>query len=114
MISSIEQSMISEQPRGGAFVGLTLPMPLKEYPSALVPPHLMSHPELEALQELWMTARGDQALPRRSDFDLGAAKRWAPQLSIATVTLGGRFQFRLFDLTGCILDNLAGSRYSLP
>jgi hypothetical protein len=117
MVSSIEQSALSEQPRGGAFVGLTLPMPLREYPSLLVPPHLTSHPELDALKGLWTTACGDRALPRRGDFDLDAVKRWAAQLSIATVTPDGRFKFRLFgtelarlygrDLTGCILDDLA-------
>jgi PAS domain S-box-containing protein len=117
MVSSIEQSALSEQPRGGAFVGLTLPMPLREYTTALAPKHLTSHPELDALKELWTTARGGRALPQRGDFGLSSVKRWAAQLSIAMVTPDGRFQFRLFgteltrlygrDLTGCILDDLA-------
>jgi PAS domain S-box-containing protein len=117
MVSSIERSAFSEKmARAGAFVPLTLPMPLREYPSAKMPQHLPSHPELDALKKLWTTLRGDRALPNRSEFDLGAVKRWATQLSVVTVTPDDRFQFRLFgteltriygrDLTGCILDDL--------
>jgi PAS domain S-box-containing protein len=117
MASSIKQSALNEAARVlGAFVPLTLPMPLREYPSAKLPQHLPSHPELDALRELWSTVRGKRALPRRNDFDLIAVKRWAAQLSVATVTPDGRFQFRLFgteltriygrDLSGCILDDL--------
>jgi PAS domain S-box-containing protein len=117
MVSSIEQSALNEDARFvGAFVPLTLPMPLREYPSAAMPAHLPSHPQLDALRELWTTIRGKRALPRRSDFDLGTVKQWATQLSVATVTPDGRFQFRLFgteltriygrDLSGCILDDL--------
>jgi PAS domain S-box-containing protein len=117
MVSSIEPSALSEvTPRGGAFVGLTLPMPLRERPSALVPKHLPAHPELDALKERWTTMRGDRTMPLRSEFHLGVVKRWAPQLSIANVAPDGRFQFRLFgteltrlygrDLSGCTLDDL--------
>jgi PAS domain S-box-containing protein len=117
MASSIKQSALNEAALVlGAFVPLTLPMPLREYTSTTMPKHLTSHPELDALRELWSTVRGKRALPRRNDFDLIAVKRWAAQLSIATVTPDGRFQFRLFgteltriygrDLSGCILDDL--------
>jgi PAS domain S-box-containing protein len=117
MISSIEQSAFSETtPRAGASVPLTLTTPLREYPFARMPEHLPSHPELDALRERWSTIRGNRALPRRNDFDLGTMKRWASRLSIATVTLDGRFRFRLFgteltrlygrDLSGSILDDL--------
>jgi hypothetical protein len=117
MASSINQSAQRENtPHARAFVPLTLPMPMREYPFARMPEHLPSHPELDALKELWATICGKRALPRRSDFDLGTMKRWASHLSIATVTPDGRFQFRLFgteltrlygrDLTGCILDDL--------
>jgi hypothetical protein len=92
-------------------------MPLREYPTALVPRHLASHPELDALQALWNKIRGDRPMPQRSDFDLDLVKQWASHMSIATVTPDGRFQFRLFgtelsrlygrDLSGCILDDLA-------
>jgi PAS domain S-box-containing protein len=117
MISSIEPSAIGNNaPAGVASVGLTLPMPLREYPSGQSPPHLSSQPDLDDLKALWTTIRGDRALPERRDFDLGTVKRWASHLSIATVTADGSFQFRLFgtelsrlygrDLTGCILDDL--------
>jgi PAS domain S-box-containing protein len=117
MVSSIEQSALNQDmPRVGAFVPLTLPMPLREYPSTTMSTHLPSHPELDALKDLWRTIRGTRALPQRNDFDLGTVKRWATQLSVATVTPDGRFQFRLFgteltriygrDLSGCILDDL--------
>jgi hypothetical protein len=106
MVSSIEQSTLNEGvPLVGAFV--PLPMPLREYSSTTMPKHLPSHPELDALRELWTTVRGKRALPRRSDFDLGAVKRWATQLSVATVTLDGRFQFRLF---GTELTRIYGQR----
>jgi hypothetical protein len=119
MVSSIEPSGLAEEEtsRRGAFVPLTLPMPLRECAFARMPEHLHSHPELDALRDLWTTTRGDRALPRRSDFDLPTVKRWAPHLSIATVMPNGGFQFRLFgtelarlygrDLSGCILDDLA-------
>jgi PAS domain S-box-containing protein len=117
MVSSIEQSAFNRKtPRSGAYVPLTLPMPLREYPWAGIPEHLPSHPELDALAGLWTTIRGTRALPRRSEFDLGTVKRWASHLSFAMVTTDGRFQFRLFgteltriygrDLSGCILDDL--------
>jgi PAS domain S-box-containing protein len=118
MVSSIEHSSLGkETARTGAFVPLTLPMPLREYPSAKMPRHRPSHPELDALKELWTALRGNRALPNRSAFDLSAVKRWAAQLSVARVAPDGRFQFRLFgteltrtygcDLSGCILDDLA-------
>jgi PAS domain S-box-containing protein len=117
MVSSIEQSAFSEKTaRAGAFVPLTLPMPLREYPFARMPEHLPSHPELDALRELWTTICGSRALPRRSDFDLHTMKRWASHVSIVTVTPDDRFQFRLFgteltrlygrDLSATILDEL--------
>jgi PAS domain S-box-containing protein len=117
MVSSIEQSAFSEKTaHAGAFVPLTLPMPLREYPFARMPEHLPPHPELDALRELWTTICGSRALPRRSDFDLHTMKRWASHLSIATVTPDDRFQFRLFgteltrlygrDLSGATLDEL--------
>ncbi len=97
-------------------VPLTLPMPLHELPLAHHPRHLSSHPELDALQALWVEVCGERALPSRQEFDLDVMKRWAPHLSVAVVTPDGRFQFRLFgtelahvygrDLTGCFLDEL--------
>jgi len=97
-------------------VPLTLPMPLHEYPSGDLPRHLPSHPELDALKEKWTEMCGDRPMPPRSGFSLEMTKRWAANLSIATVTPDGRFQFRLFgtklirvygrDLTGAFLDEL--------
>ena len=97
-------------------VPLTLPMPLQEYPTGELPRHLPSHPELDALQDLWTKMCRDRPMPPRSDFSLEVAQRWAANLSIATVTPDGRFQFRLFgtklirvygrDLTGAFLDEL--------
>jgi PAS domain S-box-containing protein len=115
-VSSIEHSPLDDEIRDGVFVGLTLPMPLQEYPSTPAPRHLTSHPELDVLRDLWTKIRGDRKLPRRGEFDLGQVKRWASHLSIATVTFDGRFKFRLFgteltrlygrDLTGSNLDEL--------
>jgi PAS domain S-box-containing protein len=96
---------------------LTLPMPLREYPSARTPEHLRSRPELDALRALWTTIRGGRReIPQRSEFDLGTVMQWVPHLSIATATPDGRFQFRLFgteltrlygrNLTGSVLDDL--------
>jgi PAS domain S-box-containing protein len=117
MISSIEPSALDEDAHGRAFVGLTLPMPMREYPSTSMPQHLTSHPSLDALKELWNSIRNGRVLPRRDEFDLGTMKRWVSQLSIATASPDGRFQFRLFgtelarlygrDLTSCMLDELA-------
>jgi PAS domain S-box-containing protein len=117
MISSIEPSPLGEDGPGTAIVGLTLPMPMLEYPFTSAPPHLASHPSLDALRELWDTIRNGRVLPRRDEFDLGTMKRWASQVSLATVTHEGRFRFRLFgtevarlygrDLTNCFLDELA-------
>jgi len=97
-------------------VPLFLPMPLEEFPAGHLPRHLASHPELDAVQELWTRKRGDRLLPLRTDFDLATMSRWASHLSIATVMPKGRFQFRLFgtelarvygqDLTGRFLDEL--------
>lgn len=117
MVSSIEQSGLGKDPHARTFVGLTLPMPMREYPFTAMPPHLTSHPSLDALKELWNSVRRDRPLPRRDEFDLATMKRWASQMSIARVTPQGRFQFRLFgtelarlygrDLTNCMLDELA-------
>jgi PAS domain S-box-containing protein len=95
---------------------LTLPMPLREYPSARTPEHLRSRPELDALRALWTRIRGDREIPQRSEFDLGTVMQWVPHLSIATATPDGRFEFRLFgteltrlygrNLTGSVLDDL--------
>jgi PAS domain S-box-containing protein len=72
MVSSIEQSALSkESPYAGTLVPLTLPMALREYPSATMPKHLASHPELDALRDLWTTTCKDGALPQRLEFDLG-------------------------------------------
>lgn len=100
----------------GAVVPLFLPMPLKEFPDGRLPKHLSAHPELDALQAVWTKLRGDRPLPRRTEFELGVVKHWAPHLSIATVMPAGRFQFRLFgtelarvygqELTGRFLDEL--------
>ena len=97
-------------------VPLTLPMPLQEFPDGVFPEHLTSHPELEALKDLWFEVSAAGALPNRGDFTLDIMTRWAPHLSIVLVTPDGRFQFRLFgthlatvygqDLTGCYLDEL--------
>lgn len=97
-------------------VPLTLPMPLRPLSTTVYPQHLTSHPELEALKALWFEVCGKRAFPSRKDFDLDVMKRWAPHLSIALVTSGPRFQFRLFgteltevygrDLTGRFLDEL--------
>jgi PAS domain S-box-containing protein len=100
----------------GFVIPLSLPMPLTEFPAGNVPKHLVSHPELDALQALWTKMRGDRPLPQRADFDLKTVIRWARHLSIATAMQTGRFQFRLFgtelsrvygqDLTGRFLDTL--------
>jgi PAS domain S-box-containing protein len=100
----------------GGVVSLALPMPLKEFPAGNLPQHLVSHPQLDALQGLWTKLRGNKVLPERAEFDLPTMNRWAPHLSIATVMPTGRFQFRLFgtelarvygqDLTGRFLDEL--------
>ena len=101
----------------GIGVPLSLPMPAKEFPSAPLPRHLTSHPALDHVRSLWSELRGDRPLPLRSDFDLQTMARWVANLSIATVTLEGRYRFRLFgselarvygqDLTGRFLDELA-------
>src|SRR5580658_4354018 len=53
MISSIEPSAIGNNaPAGVTSVGLTLPMPLREYPSGQSPPHLSSQPDLDDLKAL--------------------------------------------------------------
>jgi len=106
----------SDVPGAPQVVPLTLPMPLVEYPPGRIPQHLRSIPLLDDLKALWNKIRGDRDLPARDEFDLGTVQRWAPHLSIATVTPDGRFQFRLFgtqlsrvygrDLTGCFLDEL--------
>ena len=63
MVSSIERSAHNENASVvGAFVPLTLPMPLREYPSSTRPKHLPSHPELDALKEFWTSVRGKRAL----------------------------------------------------
>jgi hypothetical protein len=100
----------------GSIVPLFLPMPLEEFPAGHLPRHLVSHPELDAVQALWTRKRGDRLLPQRTDFDLATMSRWASHLSIATVMPKGQFQFRLFgtelarvygqDLTGRFLDDL--------
>jgi PAS domain len=100
----------------GVVIPLSLPMPLTEFPVGKLPKHLVSHPELDALQALWTKMRGDRPLPQRADFDLKTVLRWARHLSIATAMRTGRFQFRLFgtdlarvygqDLTGRFLDEL--------
>lgn len=97
-------------------VPLTLPMPLHEFSDGKFPEHLQSHPELDALMELWRNVRGAESLPNRGDFTLDIMTRWAPHLSIAVALPDGRFQFRLFgtgladvygrDLTGSYLDEL--------
>jgi PAS domain S-box-containing protein len=103
-------------------VPLTLPMPLNELPVAHYPDHLTSHPELDALKELWLETCGRRTLPNRQDLDLGVMKRWASHVSVAMcmpddgMHHGLRFRFRLFgtvlaqvygrDLTGCFLDEL--------
>ena len=81
-----------------------------------LPEHLPSHPELDALRELWDEVRSTKALPNRADFTLDVLARWVAHISIAVVLPDGRFQFRLFgselsnvygrDLTGCFLDEL--------
>jgi PAS domain S-box-containing protein len=115
---SVDEMILSEdRPLIGAQVPLTLPMPLNECPDGRPPSHFRSHPELDALLTLWQETRGHRPLPLRTDFDLKTVKRWATQLSLATVAPNGRFQFRLFgtelarvygrDLTGRFLDELA-------
>lgn len=91
-------------------------MPLFPLPTTDYPQHLTSHPELGALEALWVEVCGRRALSSRGDIDLSVMKRWAFHLSIAVVTHKGRFQFRLFgtelinvygrDLTGRFLDEL--------
>lgn len=115
--SQPDESTLVDDAVPAALVPLALPMPLREIPNGLAPPHLRSHPELEALRAVWAQRRGTRTLPLRADFDLRTVKRWAPHLSIATVTPSGRFQFRLFgselarvygrDLTGHFLDDLS-------
>jgi PAS domain S-box-containing protein len=97
-------------------VPLTLPMPLKEFPAGVLPRHLTTHPDLEALKALWNRVRGDRPMPHRRELDLKTVAQWAGHLSIVTVTSDARFQFRLFgsdlaavygwDLTGRFLDEL--------
>jgi PAS domain S-box-containing protein len=99
-----------------SMVPLALRMPLQEFPAGELPRHLVSHPELDALQVLWTKLRGDRKLPQRIDFDLRTVSRWAPHLSVAVAMPTGRFLFRLFgtelarvygqDLTGRYLDEL--------
>jgi PAS domain S-box-containing protein len=114
----LDESALNEDTApAGATVPLALPMPLREYPDGQPPRHLRSHPELDALRAVWTERRGTRTLPLRMDFDLGTVKRWATNLSVATVAPNGRFQFRLFgseltrvygrDLTGRFLDELA-------
>lgn len=101
---------------GHKVVPLTLPMPLREYPLGQMPRHLDSRPDLDDLEALWHKICGGRVLPARDDFSLDVVLRWAPHLSVATVTPGERFQFRLFgtelarvygrDLTGSFLDEL--------
>ncbi len=115
VFSESSQSAPHKNPQPGA-VPLTLPLPSHLLPPTGAPPHLASHPELDALKALWVEVSGRRTLPGRRDFDLDVMKRWAPHLSIAVVTPDGRFQFRLFgtrladvygrDLTGCFLDEL--------
>lgn len=103
-------------PDTGAVVPLFLPMPLEEFPPGQLPQHLETHPEIDAVQELWTKLRGDRPLPMRADFDLAKVSRWATHLSVATVMPNDRFQFRLFgtelarvygqDLTGRFLNDL--------
>ena len=115
-----EQKPSSEAAPGFAMqkdsVPLTIPMPLREYPDGRLPEHLLSHPELDALLDLWLEIRSTRALPNRKDFTLDIMARWAPHLSVALVTAENRIQFRLFgtaltrvygrDLTGCFIDDL--------
>ena len=101
---------------GHHVVSLALPMPLLEFPTGHLPPHLAPNDELGALEALWNKLRGDRPLPQRVDFDLTTMLRWAPHLSIVAVMPDGRVQFRLFgtelarvygqDLTGRYLDEL--------
>lgn len=108
--------VVAQEIRETGAVPLTLPMPLFPLATTDYPQHLTSHPELDALEALWVQLRGQRALPSRRDFDLGIMKRWAPHLSVAVVTSSARFQFRLFgtelvnvygrDLTGRFLDEL--------
>jgi PAS domain S-box-containing protein len=103
--------------RDSSLIPLTLPMPLKEYPSGQLPSHLASHPELMALRNLWTSMAVNDEPPRRVCFDLEVTKRWASHLSIAAVLPGGRFRFRLYgtdlervygrDLTDAYLDELS-------
>lgn len=112
---SLSEEVVQEIRETGA-VPLTLQMPLFPLATTDYPQHLASHPELDALQALWLEVCGQRALPSRKDFDLDIMKRWASHLSIAVVTPKGRFQFRLFgtelanvyghDLTGRFLDEL--------
>ena len=104
-------------PNYSVVVPLYLPMPLKEFPSGVLPKHLTSHPKLDLVEALWTKLRGDRVLPRREDFDLRTMIPWATHLSVATAMPMGRFQFRLFgsdlafvygqDLTGRFLDELS-------
>jgi hypothetical protein len=105
-----------QETNGKVVIPLSLPMPLKEFPTGDIPKHIASRPELDSLQSAWNKIRGDRPIPKRSDFDLMSVKEWAPHLSIATVMPDMRFQFRLFsselarvygqDLTGRFLDEL--------
>jgi PAS domain S-box-containing protein len=100
----------------GTIVPMVLPVPLRELPAGVIPTHLSSHPDLDAVRALWMETRGNRALPRRAEFDLITMLRWAPHLSVVTVMPRGRLQYRLFgtdlarvygqDLTGHFLDEL--------
>lgn len=98
-------------------VPLYLPMPLKEFPSGILPKHLTSHPKLDLAEARWTKLRDDRLLPRRKVFDLRTMIPWATDLSVAAVMPMGRFQFRLFgsdlalvygqDLAGRFLDELS-------
>jgi len=94
----------------------TLPMPLMHFGQGKLPKHLLSHPETDALRNLWEAKRGARALPKRADFTVPALQRWVTHLSVADVLPGEKFQFTSFgsaladvygqDLTGAILDEL--------
>jgi PAS domain S-box-containing protein len=116
-LSSNPPAIAAHRQRDCSPIPLTLPMPLKEFPSGQLPNHLPSHPELIALRDLWISMSADHRPPRRTRFDLEVVKRWASHLSIAAVLPGGRFHFRLYgtelervygrDLTHCYLDELS-------
>ena len=118
--SMVPMTFPSTQPgKADRHFDFTLPMPLLHFNDGKLPEHLASHPETDALRDLWEEKRAGRALPLRSDFNDAALRRWVAHLSIADVLPDDQFQFTAFgadlaqvygqDLTGAMLTELTPS-----